>query len=175
MERNSLVPSRSPEQREGASEGNELVATWGNLANARGYTGWLSFAYKRFDGRVPEPGPLDDEDQALLEKVEAGFESVGELYNACKFRAALSALLRAGLGEGAVAKQLPSSGQAFLSRVVILRVVDNLKTILAAILHHTPVLCTGHRSCTSTWGTRGSCSAPSTSSSTRRRSGATRR
>jgi len=108
---------------------NELVAThslrsvqaWGNLANARGYTSWLSFAYKRFDGVVPEPGApssssgrgLDDEDRALLEKVEAGFETVGALYNACKFRAAPSALLRAGLGEAlarepAVAKQLPS-------------------------------------------------------------------
>jgi methionyl-tRNA synthetase len=85
---------------------NELVAThslrsvhaWGNLANARGYTGWLSFAYKRFDGKVPEPGDpssssgqgFDDEDRALLAKVEAGFETVGELYNACKFRAAPS-------------------------------------------------------------------------------------
>ena len=32
----------------------ELVATWGNLANRV-----LGFAYKRFDGKVPEPGPLD--------------------------------------------------------------------------------------------------------------------
>ena len=32
-----------------AAEGNELVATWGNLANRM-----LSFAYKRFDGKVPE-------------------------------------------------------------------------------------------------------------------------
>ena len=59
---------------------NELVATWGNLANCM-----LSFAYRRFDGVVPEPGELDDEDRALLEKIEAGFETVGELYNACKF------------------------------------------------------------------------------------------
>jgi hypothetical protein len=39
----------------------------------------LSFTYKRFDGKVPEPGDLDDEDWALLERVEAGFETVGEL------------------------------------------------------------------------------------------------
>ena len=32
----------------------ELVATWGNLANRV-----LGFAYKRFDGKVPQPGPLD--------------------------------------------------------------------------------------------------------------------
>jgi methionyl-tRNA synthetase len=67
---------------------NELVATWGNLANRM-----LSFAYKRFDGYVPEPSDLDTEDRALLEKVEAGFETVGALYNACKFRAALGECL----------------------------------------------------------------------------------
>ena len=52
---------------------------------------------------------------------------------------------------------------------VILRVVDNLKTILAPILPHTPVRSTGHRSCTSTWATRDSSSARSTWSSTRKR------
>jgi len=52
----------------------------------------LAFAYKRFGGVVPEPGELDAEDRALLEKVEAGFETVGELYNACKFCAAPSVL-----------------------------------------------------------------------------------
>jgi hypothetical protein len=52
----------------------------------------LSFAYKRFDGVVPEPGELDA-DRAPLEKVEAGFETVGELCNACKFRAALNEAL----------------------------------------------------------------------------------
>jgi methionyl-tRNA synthetase len=50
----------------------------------------LSFAYKRFDGVVPEPGELDAEDRALLETVEAGFQTVGALYNACMFRAAPS-------------------------------------------------------------------------------------
>jgi methionyl-tRNA synthetase len=63
-----------------------MVATWGTQSVANRM---LSFAYKRFDGKVPEPGALDDEDRALLEKVEGGFETVGELYNACKFRAAL--------------------------------------------------------------------------------------
>jgi methionyl-tRNA synthetase len=53
----------------------------------------LSFAYKRFDGRVPEPGFLDADDQALLDKVEAGFQAVGALYNACRFRAALGEAL----------------------------------------------------------------------------------
>ena len=38
---------------------NELVANWGNLVNRM-----LGFAYKRFDGRVPVPGELDDVDVA---------------------------------------------------------------------------------------------------------------
>jgi methionyl-tRNA synthetase len=74
---------------------NELVATWGNLCQRprRALGFMLSFAYKRFAGVVPEPGPLDEEDPALLEQVEAGFETVGALYNACQFRAALNAAL----------------------------------------------------------------------------------
>jgi methionyl-tRNA synthetase len=118
---------------------NELVATWGNLANRM-----LSFAYKRFDGRVPEPGPLDDEDRALLDKAEAGFETVGELYNACKFRAALGeALALAREANGYLDRKAPwfqikEDRQAAATTVyVILRAVDNLKTILAPILPHT--------------------------------------
>jgi methionyl-tRNA synthetase len=83
----------------------------------------LSFTYKRFDGVVPEPGDpssasprpgsgqagqgLDDEDRALLEKVEAGFQKVGDLLKACKFRAGLGEAL-ALAREAAVASQLPS-------------------------------------------------------------------
>jgi methionyl-tRNA synthetase len=118
---------------------NELVATWGNLANRM-----LSFAYKRFDGHVPEPGELDAEDQAILDKVEAGLETVGELYNACKFRAALGeALALAREANGYLDRKAPwfqikEDPEAAATTVyVILRVVDNLKTILAPILPHT--------------------------------------
>ena len=64
---------------------NELVANWGNLVNRV-----LGFAYKRFDGRVPAPGELDAVDQALLEEIRAGFDTVGELYDAVKLKAALT-------------------------------------------------------------------------------------
>jgi methionyl-tRNA synthetase len=118
---------------------NELVANWGNLANRM-----LSFAYKRFDGVVPEPGELDDEDRVLLEEAEAGFETVGELYNACKFRAALGealALAREAnvyLDRKAPWFQIKEDPQAAATTVyVILCAVDNLKTILAPILPHT--------------------------------------
>src|SRR6185436_20954174 len=63
---------------------DELVATWGNLANRV-----LTFTYRNWDGRVPEPGELRPQDQELLAKVEAGFKSVGELLEAVKLRAAL--------------------------------------------------------------------------------------
>jgi methionyl-tRNA synthetase len=104
----------------------------------------LSFAYKRFDGKVPEPGELDAEDRALLEEVEAGFETVGELYNACKFRAALGEAMglareaNAYLDRKAPWFQIKEDPQAAATNVyVILRVVDNLKMILAPILPHT--------------------------------------
>jgi len=189
VERNNRVLS--------VGEGHELVATWGNLCQRprRALGFMLSLAYKRFDGKVPEPGPLDDEDQALLEQVEAGFETVGELYNACKFRAALHAALAlareangytfvslsAGLDRKAPWFQIKEDRQAAATTVyVILRAVDNLKTILAPILPHTPVLmhrpvlCTGHRSCTSSWGTRGNSLARSRWSSMRKRPALTR-
>jgi methionyl-tRNA synthetase len=107
----------------------------------------LSFAYKRFDGRVPEPGELDDEDRALLEKVGAGFETVGDLYNACKFRAALGeALALAREANGYLDRKAPwfqmkEDRQAAATSVYVtqsVRVVDNLKTILA------PTLCVPH-------------------------------
>ncbi|MFC2046251.1 class I tRNA ligase family protein [Chloroflexota bacterium] len=112
----------------------------------------LSFAYKRFDGHVPEPGPLDDADRALLAQVEAGFETVGELYTACKFRAELNealalareangytfATLSTGLDRKAPWFQIKENPQAAATTVyVILRVVDNLKTLLSPILPHT--------------------------------------
>jgi methionyl-tRNA synthetase len=131
VERNNPVLS--------TGEGNELVATWGNLANRM-----LSFAYKRFDGHVPEPGELEEADRALLTQVEGGFETVGALYGACKFRAALNeALSLAREANGYLDRKAPwfqikeDAAAAATTVYVILRVVDNLKTILAPILPHT--------------------------------------
>jgi methionyl-tRNA synthetase len=106
----------------------------------------LSFAYKRFDGVMPEPGELDAEDRALLEKVEAGFETVGELYNACHVCAALGeALALAREANGYLdrkapwfqIKEDPQSAGTTVYVTQSVRVVDNLKTILAPILPHT--------------------------------------
>jgi methionyl-tRNA synthetase len=106
----------------------------------------LSFAYKRCDGKVPEPGELDADDRKLLAQVEAGFQTVGALYGAWKFRAALNeALSLAHEANGYLDHKAPwfkikEDPQAATSVYVTqsMRVVDNLKTILA------PTLCVPH-------------------------------
>ncbi len=117
---------------------NELVATWGNLANRM-----LSFAYKHFE-QVPEPGTLGDADRELLAKAEAGFETVGELYAGCHFRSALGeavALAREAnvyLDRKAPWVQIKQDKAATATTVhVILRVIDNLKMLLSPVLPHT--------------------------------------
>lgn len=67
-----------------ARNNNELVAWWGNLVNRV-----LKFGYKYWEGNVPDPGELRDEDKALLEKIEAGFETVGGLLEDVRLRRAL--------------------------------------------------------------------------------------
>jgi methionyl-tRNA synthetase len=68
---------------------DELVATWGNLVNRV-----LSFAYKYWEGIVPDPGDLTPIDQDLLREVEEGFTTVGEELEAVRLRAALSEAMR---------------------------------------------------------------------------------
>ena len=68
---------------------NELVANWGNLVNRV-----LSMTRRYFGGVVPEPGELTAADTALLAAIDAGFDTVAELYDGCKFRAAVGEVLR---------------------------------------------------------------------------------
>jgi methionyl-tRNA synthetase len=76
--------------------------------------------------------------------VEAGPETVGELYNACKFRAALGeALARAREANGCLDRKAPwfqikeDRDTAATTVYVVLRDVDNLRTILSPILPRT--------------------------------------
>jgi methionyl-tRNA synthetase len=62
---------------------NELVANWGNLVNRV-----LNMTQRYFDGVVPQPGELREADKSLLDAVDAGFDTVGDLIDRCKFRAA---------------------------------------------------------------------------------------
>ena len=124
---------------------DELVATWGNLANRV-----LAFAFRNWDGRVPsELGEQRPADALILETVEAGFKSVGE-HGATTLSAALAAVhLRAALNEALrlaaeVNKYLDKAAPWFeikqdkpgAARTVYtaLRVIDSLKTFFAPFL-----------------------------------------
>ncbi|MBL8162549.1 MAG: methionine--tRNA ligase, partial [Anaerolineae bacterium] len=120
---------------------NELLATWGNLANRM-----LSFAYKRFDGKVPQINLADltEEDKAILEKSEAAFESIGDLLAAVKLREALSTAMglareaNAYLDRRAPWKSIKENpADTALSVYTVLRVIDNLKILLAPFLPFT--------------------------------------
>jgi methionyl-tRNA synthetase len=67
----------------------ELVATWGNLANRV-----LTLTFRNFDGLVPEPGELKATDTALLDKGDEMLAAVGESINACHFKQGLQTALR---------------------------------------------------------------------------------
>jgi len=136
---------------------NELVATWGNLANRV-----LTFAYRNWDGKVPSPRPslrggaadeaipttvesgLRPADIELLRTVESGFDSVGELLESVKLRAALGEAIRlAGevnkyLDEQAPWSALKTDKAASGTTIyVALKAIDSLKILLAPFLPHT--------------------------------------
>jgi methionyl-tRNA synthetase len=62
---------------------DELVATYGNLVNRV-----LTFTYRNFDGKVPQPGEIDSQSQALLKKADETLSKVDELLHGCHFREA---------------------------------------------------------------------------------------
>lgn len=115
---------------------DELVATWGNLANRV-----LSFAYKNWDGRVPEPGELRPDDKQVLEIIQGGFESVGEHLNAVHLRAALNEAMRLA---SEVNKYLDKAAPWFeikedknaagITVYTALRAIDSLKVMFAPFL-----------------------------------------
>lgn len=115
---------------------DELVATWGNLANRV-----LSFAYKHWEGRVPEPEELRPEDQEIIAAVEAGFKSVGEHLEAVRLRAALGEALRLA---AEVNKYLDRTAPWFeiktdkaaaaRSVYAALRAIDSLKVLFAPFI-----------------------------------------
>ena len=53
----------------------------------------LSFAYKRYDGKVPEYAALTLDDINIINRVELGFGEVGALIEAVKLRDALQTIM----------------------------------------------------------------------------------
>jgi methionyl-tRNA synthetase len=141
------LTANAPEQRDTeftwadfiARNNNELVATWGNLANRA-----LSFTRKHFEGKIPEPGQLDGVDSALLAKIEAGFEPVGRLLSDCKIKAALTEVM-------ALAREVnryfdekapwttikQDKERTGTTMYTALQAIDHLKTMLAPFLPFT--------------------------------------
>ncbi|MBA4379738.1 MAG: methionine--tRNA ligase, partial [Anaerolinea sp.] len=129
-----------------ARNNNELVATWGNLANRV-----LAFCYKNWDGHVPdfgtggdEPPPLRPSDLSLLAVIEAGFQSVGRELDAVHLRAALQEAMRLA---SEVNKYLDTcapwfeiktdKAEAAKSVYTALKAIDSLKVIFAPFLPFT--------------------------------------
>jgi methionyl-tRNA synthetase len=119
-----------------ARNNNELVATWGNLANRV-----LSFAYKHWEGRVPDPGELRPADNEILAQVEAGFQGVGEQLEAVHLRQALNEALRLAsevnkyLDTAAPWFEIKSDKTAAAKTIyTALRAIDSLKTLFSPFL-----------------------------------------
>ncbi len=116
----------------------QLIANWGNLANRV-----LSFAHKHWEGHIPQPGKLGKLDKAVREEVKKGFESVGELLDAVKLRAALEEALRVS---SEVNKYLDDTSPwstvkmdkdaAGTTIFTAMQCIDNLKLIFSPFLPH---------------------------------------
>ena len=122
-----------------AKNNNELVATWGNLANRV-----LSFAYKHWEGVVPTPGELRPEDKEILAVIEAGFDGVGALYEAVKLRAALNETMRLAaevnkyLDHAAPWKEIKTDKAAAGTTIyTAMLAIDSLKVMFSPVLPFT--------------------------------------
>ncbi len=120
---------------------NELVATWGNLANRV-----LSFCFRTWDGHVPtiDPSDLQQSDVDLLAHIESAFETVGGQMETVHLRAALQDALRlASLVNQYLDQTAPwttikqNKNEAALSVYTALKAIDSLKVLFAPFLPFT--------------------------------------
>jgi methionyl-tRNA synthetase len=104
----------------------------------------LSFAYKHWEGVVPEPGELRPEDKEILAVVESGFQVVGEHINAVRLRAGLSEAIRLAtevnryLDKAAPWFEIKTDRLAAAKTIyTALRAIDSLKVLLSPFLPFT--------------------------------------
>ncbi len=124
-----------------ARNNNELVATWGNLVHRV-----LAFAYKHWEGRVPEvtPASLRPEERALLATIEDGFRNVGADLEAVRLRLALGEAMKLAtavnqyLDQSAPWAAIQSDREgAARSIYTALKAIDSLKVLFAPFLPFT--------------------------------------
>jgi len=115
---------------------DELVATYGNLVNRV-----LTFVYRNFEGRVPEPGELNDADNSLMKNTESCLEQTGELLSRCNFKQAIMTAMSAAreanryLDDKAPWKVIKEDKQAAATSLyTALGVISQLKTIFYPFL-----------------------------------------
>ena len=115
---------------------DELVATWGNLANRV-----LSFCYRNWEGVVPTPGKLRPADETILATLEAGFKEVGEQLENVHLRAALAETMRLAsevnkyLDQTAPWFEIKTDRSAAATTIyTALRAIDSLKLLFAPFI-----------------------------------------
>ena len=115
---------------------DELVAGWGNLVNRT-----VSMAAKNF-GAIPPAGELTAEDQALLDAVAAGFDTVGGLIGKHRQKAAIQEAMRiVGEANKYLSDQAPWKLKDDPARMgtilhVALQAIRDCNTILTPFLPH---------------------------------------
>jgi methionyl-tRNA synthetase len=114
---------------------DELVATWGNLVHRT-----LVNAHRNF-GAVPEPGELEDRDNALLREIEGALAFVAQqieeahFQNALKYAMEMARRVNVYLGTEQPWHVIKTDrARAGTVLFVALRCVDNLKTMLTPFL-----------------------------------------
>ena len=124
-----------------ARNNNELVATWGNLANRV-----LSFCYRNWEGRVPgiDIRQLRPADRDLLAYIESGLDSIGRELEAVHLRSALQETMRlASLVNQYLDQTAPwttlkqNRDEASLSVFTALKAIDSLKVLFSPFLPFT--------------------------------------
>ena len=124
-----------------ARNNNELVATWGNLANRV-----LSFCYRNWDGHVPPVSisALRPADNDLLAYIGASFESIGRELESVRLRSALQEAMRlASIVNQYLDQTAPwitlrqNREEAALSVFTALRAIDSLKILFSPFLPFT--------------------------------------
>lgn len=124
-----------------ARNNNELVATWGNLANRV-----LSFCYKHWEGHVPDvdPASLRPADLDLLATIANGFSTVGAELESVRLRSALGEAMKLATAVNVYldvnapwsAVKTDKDGAA-KTVYTALRAIDSLKVMFAPFLPFT--------------------------------------
>jgi methionyl-tRNA synthetase len=115
---------------------DELVATYGNLVHRV-----LTFTYRSFQGRIPQPGELDQAAQDFLARAGQLFQDIDHSLHLCHFRNALSSAMSLAqeanryLDSKEPWKTLKKDPQGTATTLwVVLSVINCLKTALYPFL-----------------------------------------